>query len=105
MTTEGGCRRTTTEGGVVVGRQQGGAVVGRQQGGEVGIFFGQNRKNGPEILVKRAVSCCMYLVQNSKMAKKILSTSPPCCRPTPYVVIPQLDQMTNFVYRENGLQS
>ena len=50
----GGCgRRTTTRGGVFVGRQHGGGDVD---------FFGENRKNRPEILVKLALSCYMYLI-------------------------------------------
>ena len=104
MTTEGGgCRQTTTRGGVVVGRQLGGGVVvGRQRGGGVRSpkNFGQNRKKGPEIIVKRAVSCCMGLVQNLKKVKKVdlipphvvvrrqhppwsrPTTTPPCGHPT-----------------------
>ena len=104
----GGCRRTTTEG--VVGRQQGGGSPTTTWGVR-STFFGQNRKNRPVILVKRAVSCYMGLVKNSKMANNFvdLTPAPVVVRRQhshpPHVVIPQLDQMTNFVYRENDLKS
>ena len=68
-------------GGVVVGRQQRGVSSDDNMGGEVDIFWSKSKKRtGPEIIVKRAVSCYMGLDKKSKMAKNFVDLTP-ICRP------------------------